>query len=152
MYRWFKSCSKKQLKRRLKKVSREWENYIKIPLYLACIVFVFPVAHEHWCFPKWRWAFGAISLFLAWLNSITVLINVPWFSIGQTIKMLYNVYSKFIELIYLPILLVLTFGFTFYMLLVYNGTGFEVSIIISSTLGPRAPSILVKGCWDCIHT
>lgn len=126
---WCKSFSKEKVLSHLNKVSREWENYIKMPLFMACIIFVFPVGHEDWCYPKWRWAFGAVSLFLAWLNSITVLIDLPWLGIGQTIKMLYNVYSKFIELIYLPILLVLTFGFTFYMVLIYNGTSFEVGII-----------------------
>ena len=117
-----------QLLRRGRQYFLDYENYVQVFLHLTCLFFVFPVGHEEWCFPRWRWAFGALAiLFLAWLNSILVLKSMPY--IGQSITMLFNVYFNFIKLIYLPILLVLTFGFSFYMLLVYEESSSTCSMV-----------------------
>ena len=111
-----------QLVRRKKKYLEEYENYIQVVMFVLCIIFTLPT-HDDWCFPKWKWGVGAIAVFLAWLNCILILKSMP--VIGESITTLLYVYWKFIKLIYLPIFLVLTFGFPFYMLLV-NDTGFEV--------------------------
>lgn len=95
-------------------------------MFLLVIVFVFPVGHERWCCPSWRWQIGALAVFLAWFNSLTLLKDLPLF--GQPVTMLFNVYLNFIKLIYLPILLILTFAFPFYMLLVCDTTAYEVVI------------------------
>lgn len=116
-----------QAAKRRKNYLTEFENYIQAFLYIFCVIFVFPVGHEGWCFPSWRWQIGAIVMFLAWLNCILLLKNMPYW--GQNITMLFNVYFNFIKLIYLPILLVLTFGFPFYMLFVHDGTALKVGII-----------------------
>ena len=110
--------------RRKTKYLKEYENYLQVVMFLLVIVFVFPVGHECWCYPSWRWQIGALTVFLAWLNSLTLLKDVPLF--GQPVTMLFNVYLNFIKLIYLPILLILTFSFPFYMLFVRDIAAYEV--------------------------
>lgn len=112
--------------RRRGKYLKEYENYLQVVLFLLVIIFVFPVGHECWCYPSWRWQIGALAVFLAWFNSLTLLKDLPIF--GQPVTMLFNVYLNFIKLIYLPILLILTFAFPFYMLLVRDTTAYEVII------------------------
>ena len=87
-----------------------------IALYLCVIIFVFPVGHECWCFPSWKWQIGALAIFMAWINNFILLKDIPHF--GIPITRLFNVYLNFILLIYLPILLIMTFAFPFYMLFI----------------------------------
>ena len=87
-----------------------------VVLYLCAIIFVFPVGHECWCFPSWKWQIGALALFMAWVNNFILLKDIPRF--GRPITMLFNVYINFFWLIHLPILLILTFAFPFYMLFI----------------------------------
>ena len=114
-----------QLVRRRLKYLQEKENYIQVVLNVLALLFVFPIGHDDWILPSWRWQIGAIAIFFGWLNCIILLKNMPYF--GVSITMLFSVYYNFISLIYLPILLILTFGFPFYMLLVYDGSAFPVS-------------------------
>ena len=113
-----------QLVRRRLKYLQEKENYIQVVLCVLTVIFVFPVGHDDWLLPSWKWQIGAIAIFFGWLNCIILLKNMPYF--GVNITMLFSVYYNFLSLIYLPILLVLTFGFPFYMLLVFDGSFFEV--------------------------
>ena len=87
-----------------------------VVLYMCVIIFVFPFGHECWCFPMWKWQIGALAIFMAWINNFILLKDIPHF--GKPITMLFNVYMNFILLIYLPILLILTFAFPFYMLFI----------------------------------
>ena len=101
---------------RRKRYLKEFENYIQVLTYSLTIIFVhWPhVLEECWCFPSWRWQIGAIALFLAWFNCCFLLKDWPW--VGQPVTMLINVYLNFFTLVYLPILLILTFGFPLYMI------------------------------------
>ena len=118
-----------QFYQRLKQYLSEFENYIQVVMYSLTIIFVYwphgvPVSDmECWCFPSWRWQIGAIALFLAWFNCCFLLKDWPW--VGQPVTMLINVYFNFLTLVYLPILLILTFGFPLYMIHAQ-----EVSIIV----------------------
>ncbi len=113
-----------QFSRRGKIYLQEAENYIQCPLYILGFIFAIPL-DNHWILPSWRWQIGAISIFLAWFNFIILLRGFP--SIGKNVTMLFSVYYNFLKLIYLPIFLILTFAFPFYMLLVYDGNAFVVS-------------------------
>ena len=62
---------------------------------------------------------GALILFCAWFNFIVLLKNAP--IIGATVNLLFHICWKYIALIYLPILLIISFALPFYMLFV-NGT------------------------------
>lgn len=91
-------------------------NYFQSITYLCVIVFVFPAGHVCWCYPSWKWQIGALAIFLAWMNNFVLLKDIP--HIGKPITMLFNVYVNFMLLVYLPILLILTFAFPFYMLFI----------------------------------
>lgn len=114
-----------QLVRRRLQYLKEKENYIQVVLNILAVIFVFPVGHDDWILSSWRWQIGAVVIFLGWLNCIILLKNMPYF--GVSITMLFSVYYNFLTLIYLPVLLILTFGFPFYMLLIYDESAFEVS-------------------------
>ena len=109
-----------QLYHRREHYLEEFENYIQVLMYSLTIVFVYwphgvPVwSTECWCFPSWRWQIGAVALFLAWFNCCFLLKD--WPLVGQPVTMLIHVYFNFFTLVYLPILLILTFGFPLYMI------------------------------------
>ena len=91
-------------------------NLVQFALFPLSIMFAFPIDHEYWCLTSWRWHIGAVAVFLAWVNVILELTNLPL--IGSYAVQLKNVYKNFIKLMFLPILLILSFAFPFYMLIV----------------------------------
>ena len=106
-----------QLKQRgLKKYFTDLENYFDVATYVSVIIFVFPFGHTCWCYPSWKWQTGALAVFLTWIHNFIFLKHIP--TAGQPIAMLFNVYIKFLKLLYLPILLIFTFGLPFYMLFI----------------------------------
>ena len=108
-----------QLVTRKVRYLKEVENYVQVVMFLSVIIFVFPVGQNGcWCLPGWKWQIGALAVFLAWVNLLLIIRNLPWCKIGERSTMLFNVYLNFIKLIYLPILLVVTFAIPMYMLLV----------------------------------
>ena len=88
----------------LKKYFTDPQNYFQVVTYAFVIIFVFPLGHECWCYPSWRWQIGALAIFLAWINNFLLLKHIPY--IGKPVTMLFNAYLNFILLIYLPILLI----------------------------------------------
>ena len=100
------------------------QNYYQLVTYTSVIIFVSPVSHICWCFPSWKWQIGALAVFLAWINNFILLKHVP--HVGNPVTMLFNIYLNFIKLMYLPILLILTFAFPFYMLFIAT----EVSLSV----------------------
>ena len=108
------------------KYLEEFENYIQVLLNVVTFIFVFPIGHDDWLLPSWRWQIGAIAIFLGWLNCVILLKTMPYF--GVNITMLFSVAKNFLSLIYLPVLLILTFGFPFYMLVAYDRSFFQVNI------------------------
>ena len=108
-----------QLYHRLLRYLKEIENYVQVAMYIGVIIFVFPVGQNGcWCLPAWKWQIGALAIFLAWLNLLLLIRYIPWLQVGQHSTMLFNVYTNFLKLIYLPVLLLVTFAIPIYMLLV----------------------------------
>ena len=108
-----------QLYYRLHRYLLEIENYIQVVMYICVMIFVFPVGHNScWCLPAWKWQVGALALFLTWLNLLLLMRYIPWLRVGQHSTMLFNVYMNFLKLIYLPVLLLVTFAIPLYMILV----------------------------------
>ena len=103
-------------RRGLRKYLVDILNYFQIITCACVVIFVFPLGHRCWCYPSWKWQIGALAIFLAWMNNLVLLKDIPY--AGKPITMLFNVYQNFILLIYLPILLILTFAFPFYMLFI----------------------------------
>ena len=91
-------------------------NYYQLVTYVSVIIFVSPVNHICWCFPSWKWQIGALAVLLVWINNLVLLKHVP--HVGSKVTVLFNIYLNFIKLIHLPILLILTFVFPFYMLFI----------------------------------
>ena len=108
-----------QLVTRKDRYLKEVENYIQVVMYLSVIIFAFPVGQNScWCLPGWKWQIGALAVFLAWVNLLLLIRYIPWLRVGEHSTMLFNVYINFVKLIYLPILLLVTFAIPLYMLLV----------------------------------
>ena len=95
------------------------ESAFRIVMFLLTIVFVFGFANDCWCSPPWQWQIGALVMFMAFFNSVLLLKRMPWF--GVPINMLLNIVIVFLKLVYLPILLIFSFVFPFYMLFVRTG-------------------------------
>ena len=96
-------------------------------MFILTIVFVFGFWNDCWCAPPWQWQIGALALFMAYINFLFVLKGTPL--VGVPINMLFNIITTFLELIYLPILLILSFAFPFYMLFVRNSGAVMVSFM-----------------------
>ena len=118
-----------QFARRGIKYAKEFENYIQVILNVIALIFIFPVGHDNWVLPRWRWQVGAVAIFLGWFNTLILLKTMPFF--GVNITMLFSVGFNFIFLLYLAILLILTFSFPFYMLLAFDTS---YSFTVSNTI------------------
>ena len=83
---------------------------------------------------SWQWQFGALSIFLGWLNLIIFIRKLPL--TGIYVVMFVDIFYTFCRLFFLSILLVIAFGLSFYM--AFNDPDIEVSgergtpLIISS--------------------
>ena len=97
----------------------------RVLLFLLTIVFVSGFANDCWCAPPWQWQIGALVMFMAFFNFVLLLKGLPWF--GVPINMLLNIIAVFLRLVYLPILLILSFAFPFYMLFVRGGDAVSLS-------------------------
>lgn len=96
---------------------KEWENLIQVFVYIGAIVFA-----SNFCGCNSNiWQLGALVVALAWFNMTLLLRCVP--SIGAPINLFILIITNYVKLIYLPILLVGTFGVPFYMLFIRNAQG-----------------------------
>ena len=85
--------------------------------------------NDCWCAPPWQWQIGALAVFMAYINFLYILKGLPLLGVYIPINMLFNIVTTFLKLIYLPILLILSFAFPFYMLFVRNSDAFMVSFL-----------------------
>ena len=107
----------------LMRETRDFQDIIELVfrmvMFILTIIFVSGFWNDCWCAPPWQWQIGALALFLAYFNLILMLKGMPWF--GVRINMLLNIIIVFGKLIYLPVLLILSFAFPFFMLFVRQG-------------------------------
>ena len=95
------------------------ENYVQVVMFLSVIIFAFPVGQNScWCLPGWKWQIGALAVFLAWVNLLLLIRYLPWWKVGERSTMLFNVYLNFVQSLYLPVILLLTFAIPMYMIFV----------------------------------
>ena len=110
-----------QLYKRQHSYFYEWDNYLQMILFLGTIVFVLAQLYAGitncWCASGGVWQIGAAVLACSWFNLIVLFKSYPFCRIGGHITLLLNICRRYLELIYLPILLMASFGFSFYMLL-----------------------------------
>jgi len=94
----------------------ETENYLEILLIGFTTIFAL-AGHIGSCFclASFVWQIGALALFLGWIDLVLFLRKLPL--TGIPINMLQHVLITFLKLIYLPIILIISFALPFYMLL-----------------------------------
>ena len=93
----------------------EFENWMELYLYSSSITFViFGLAAECQCTEFWQWEFGAVTLLIAWLNLVLFLKKFPL--TGVYVLMFIHILTTILKILLLPILFVISFGLTFYML------------------------------------
>ena len=104
---------------------QDLQTVIRVGVFLLRIIFVFGFLNDCWCAPRWQWQIGALAIFLAYINFILLLKGTP--VLGVPISMLFNIVITFLKLIYLPVLLILSFAIPFYMVFVRDSAAVPVS-------------------------
>jgi len=93
----------------------EIENYLEMLLIVCTIIFaVGGISANCFCVNSFTWQFGAMALFLGWIELILYLKKLPL--TGIRINMLQTVVITFLKLVYLPVILIIAFALPFYML------------------------------------
>ena len=93
----------------------EPENWMELYLYPSSIAFVvFGLAADCQCPESWQWEFGAVTILMAWLNVVLFLKKFPY--TGVYVLMFTRILKTILKMLLLPILCVVSFGITFYML------------------------------------
>ena len=95
---------------------KDFDNCLQLALYISTVIFIHGFDNECWCSTFWQWQIGAFAVFLSWLNVILVLKYMPFTAIP--INMFLSICVKFLNMIYLPLLLLLAFGVPHYMVFV----------------------------------
>jgi len=93
----------------------DWVNWMEIPLYIFSIIFTFVFATTCLCVYSWQWQIGVVAVFLGWVGLITFL--QKWPVTGVYVLMFVNILGSFLKIAFLALLLVISFGLAFYMLL-----------------------------------
>jgi len=78
-------------------------------------MFTFVFATPCLCVYSWQWQIGVVAVFLGWVGLITFL--QKWPGTGVYILMFLSILRSFMKIAFLALLLVIAFGFAFYMLL-----------------------------------
>ena len=100
--------------------------FIRFLSIVLTIIFVSGFANDCWCAPPWQWQIGALAVFLAYILFILQLGGMPYF--GVYIHMLVNIVITFVELVFLPFFLILSFAIPFYMLFVRERGAMQVGL------------------------
>lgn len=92
----------------------DWVNYLEIILFLFSILFAFVFLTDCFCPFNWQWELGAIAVFLSWIDLVIIIRKLP--VTGIYVVMFMNIFYIFLKLAFLAILLILAFGFSFFMI------------------------------------
>jgi len=103
-------------RRRLEYV-QDFENWLEVIIFVLSVVFIsYLFSSDCFCSDKHTWTVGIIAVFLGWMDLMVFLRRLPL--TGITISIMYNIFTTFLELIFIATLLVFAFALPFYMLLV----------------------------------
>ena len=104
-----------QIFNRKLKYFTEWQNYVEISLSILTIVFVLSVRfNDCFCSNASLWQLGSVVIFLAWVNLILLMKSIPFVAIS--INMLISIMNSFIKLVFLSMLLIVSFGIPLFLL------------------------------------
>ena len=108
----------------------DWINYLEVSLFIGSILFVSVFfTNKCLCPASWQWQIGALCVFLAWIDLILLVRMVP--VIGIYVIMFITIVKNFLGVAFLAFFLVISFGFSFYMLF-HDPTNIE-EMIVSDT-------------------
>ena len=93
----------------------DYINDIEVVLFVGSIMFAFVYFNECFCPHNWQWQLGALSVFLGWIDLVIIIRKFP--VTGIYVVMFMNIFIIFIKLAFLALLLILSFAFSFYMVL-----------------------------------
>ena len=92
----------------------DWVNWMEWVLFPCSIIFA---AMPDWicpCVLHWQWQVGVLAVFLAWCDFIVFTSKFPF--VGIYVIMFTEICKTFLKLVLLTLLLIITFGITFYMI------------------------------------
>ena len=92
----------------------KWVTWLEVLLFPCSTVFV---AMPNWICPcvfAWQWQVGVVAVFLAWADLTAFTAKLPY--VGIYVIMLSQIIKTFMKLLLLTLLLIITFGITFFML------------------------------------
>lgn len=80
---------------------------------VCSILFMSVSPNNCFCPRRWQWQFGTVAVFLSWICFIIYISDLP--SIGFNLKILLTIIYRFLTVALIAVLLLLAFGFAFYM-------------------------------------
>ena len=104
----------------------DWVNWMEFVLFPCSIIFA---AMPDWicpCVLHWQWQVGVVAVFLAWFNFIIFTSQFPL--VGIYVIMFIKIIRTFMKLVLLLLLLIITFGITFFM--IFSDPSIQVSKIV----------------------
>ena len=102
------------IKRKLK-YFMEWRNYVEISSSSLAICFVLSMRfNDCYCPSASEWQLGSVAIFLAWIDLILLINAIPF--VALSINMLISIMKSFLKFIFLPLLLIVSFGIPFFLL------------------------------------
>lgn len=93
---------------------KDWVNWVEIPLFGSSIIFVWIYHNDCLCPLDWQWQIGVTAVFLGWMDLIIFTSKLPL--TGIYVLMFMKICYTFFRMLIFTLLLVLSFGLTFYLL------------------------------------
>ena len=88
-------------------------NYIEVSLFIFTIMFASVHSSHCYCTRSWQWQFGVIAVFLSWIALVFSIRKLP--VVGIYVVMFIKIFSNFIKVVILALLLISAFAVPFYM-------------------------------------
>ena len=104
-----------QIFNRKLKYFTDWKNYVEISLSSLTISFVLSMRfNDCYCPNASQWQLGSVVIFLAWIDLILLISSIPFAALS--INMLISIIKSFLKFIFLPLLLIISFGIPLFLL------------------------------------
>ena len=104
-----------QIFNRKLKYLTDWQNYVEISLQSLTLYFVLSVRlNDCFCASAPQWQVGCVVIFLAWIDLIFLMKSIPIVAIS--INMLISISYSFVKLVFLPAILIVSFGIPLFLL------------------------------------
>ena len=110
----------------------EVENWLQLCSFVSSILFVpYGLQSGCQCPESWQWQFGAFAMCVSWLLLVLFLKEFPL--TGIYVEMFIHIIFTFMKLFLFALLLVISFGLTFYMIFFPASKLYQFAYICTST-------------------